>query len=97
MTIHRRFAVGDTIMFGGSTYLAAKRGARAFVTRPPYQKGYRWFVDIIWMDRLAGTQRDGGYNPLDFHPVAKILPFRKRRRPTSVPHVPEEAEQLALL
>ena len=91
----RRFEVGDTIMFVGGDHRVAKKGARAFVTRATYRKGYWWLVDIIWMDRLAGTQRDGGYGAKDFHPVAKILPFRRRLH--RVQQVPQECEQLELL
>ena len=93
----RRFEVGDTIMLAGGTSYAAKKGARAFVTRATYRKGYMWLVDIIWMDRVAGSQRDGGYSPGDFHPVAKILPFRRRSRPHVVQQVAQEFQQLELL
>jgi hypothetical protein len=63
-----------------SAGFGARRGARAYVRRACYFKGRAWYVDVLWMDPAGGTQRDGGYRALHFHPLAQVIPLRYYRR-----------------
>jgi hypothetical protein len=90
------FNVGDRLVFLGGEAFAAKKGALVEVTRAPYKLPHGpgiTFIDVVWLDALAGGQHNSGYDVRNFRPVAIVLPFdRKKATPSSV-----EDRQLKLL